>query len=237
MKPPTVRIGTLMLALSCVAGTMPIVGGQEDLDRRVAKLIERIASRDGVAIQTALDELDSLGPQAVPSIIRRIDDRRAVDVGLITVANKHPNAFEARAHYTPKKVVDCLCMILGGGQLYNGGTEAQRAAFVAYWRDEALKKVGGKIERDETRPGRPVVAVTLKGNEITDLSMSYLKAFPELERLTLQGTYLTDSLLEHIRPISSLKELSISGGSITDAGVDGLKAALPRLKMRLTDDT
>jgi hypothetical protein len=223
--------GAWVLSLACLIIPADKPQAADAFDRRVGDLVERLASRDRAAVQAALDELGSLGDRALPSIIRRLDDRREVNVGLVSIATKGPNAFEALAAYRPLKVVDCLCILIGGGFLHNGGTEAERSAFVGRWRSEALGKVGGQAERDGLRPGKPVVAVTLQGDEITDLSMSYVKALPDLERLTLEGSNLTDSLLEQVGAVAGLKELKLKGSHVTEAGIAGLQRALPKLRI------
>lgn len=224
------------LAPLCVALLIPAPAeAPDDLDRRVGVLVDRIAGTDRGDAQAALDELGGLGERARPATIRRLDDRRPIRVGMLAFRVKHPDAFEAYAHYRPELVVDCLSALLGGDvgspPLYHRGSDARRDAYVASWRAAALRKVGGRVERDDHRPGRPVVAVTLRGDEVTDLSLSYLAALPNLEQLTIAGSYTTDTLLAHVRPLSSLRELKLEGSSTTEAGRAALGRDLPKLRI------
>jgi hypothetical protein len=49
----------------------------------------------------------------------------------------------------------------------------------------AILKVGGKVQRDEKRPGRPVVSVELTACEVTAAGLKHLPALAELESLDL----------------------------------------------------
>jgi hypothetical protein len=70
------------------------------IDIRVGDLIDRAAAaRTQGAQQRAFEELERLGCAAVPAIISRMDDRRALHVPYIALANKSPQAFEAIRQY------------------------------------------------------------------------------------------------------------------------------------------
>jgi len=89
----------------------------------------------------AFADLEALGCAAVPSIIRRMDDRRKLPIPAISLKNKSPQALEGLRHYGPKEVVDALAAILNQitgqdfGSIYNGATEADRTHAVRGWRD------------------------------------------------------------------------------------------------------
>ena len=56
-----------------------------------------------------------------------------------------------------------------------------------------MKQLGGTIRRDATRPGRPVVAVDLRGPQVTDAALQTLASQPDLETLVLVDTKISDA--------------------------------------------
>lgn len=122
------------------AGTAP---GRRNLpvpiDTRVAALIEKTVHRDTEA--QAFQDLESLGCAAVPSIIRRMDDRRKLPVHYIALKNTAAGSFEAFRQYAPELVVDALAAILNQvtaqhfGFIYNGTTDAERTKTIQGWRE------------------------------------------------------------------------------------------------------
>jgi Leucine-rich repeat (LRR) protein len=81
-------------------------------------------------------------------------------------------------------------------------TDESQAAAVA-----AIKKLGGRVTFDEKKPGKPVVGVSLSGQDVTDASLVHLKGLASLKYLVLMNT------------------------QVTDAGVEDLQSALPRCKI------
>ncbi len=126
------------------------MGPNVPIDGKVARLIDRLALRDRDQVQAAVTALEMLGPPAVPSMIRRIDDRRPMPVGVIEFENRAPDAFEGVRHLGVARVVDALNLILnsvtgedvgtivvddgpgGGGD--NPRLDPQREAVVNGWR-------------------------------------------------------------------------------------------------------
>ena len=51
-----------------------------------------------------------------------------------------------------------------------------------------LKKHGATAHRDEKRPGKPIVAIDLRGPEATDEVIEIIGVQPELEAAALVGT-------------------------------------------------
>ena len=121
----------------------------DPMDKRVAVLIEKIVNAK--TEQQAFRDLEKLGCAAVPSIIRRMDDRRNLPERYIALKNQSPGAFEAMRQYGPEQVVDALAAILNQitGQhfefIYNGGTAEQRARSVRGWRDYLKKTPADKL--------------------------------------------------------------------------------------------
>jgi hypothetical protein len=113
----------------------------ERKDAEVAAEIERLTTKDA---QAGVDALVALGPEAVPAIIRRLDDRRPYGAHLV-LTNRFPHPIEAKRHYAPKVVLDALTEVLAQitrqcfGFLGNGGTEGERDHAVAGWRIYLLR--------------------------------------------------------------------------------------------------
>src|SRR5262245_8256182 len=113
--------------------------------------------------------------------------------------------------------------------------------------EAALRKVSASIIRDETRPGRPIVRFSVKGQEFTDEEMRLvggvktlqtldlgfapvtdeglkeLQALPELRTLGLEGTRVTDAGLAALRPLTTLQTLNLRSTWVTDAGLKELQ--------------
>ncbi len=85
-----------------------------------------------------------------------------------------------------------------------------------------LQKIGGFVQRDENRPGRPVVAVTIDAERFNASVLNKLVAFPELRSLNLSRTLSTDLTLEHLRNLTTLKYLNVSRTKVA-GGLDSLK--------------
>jgi hypothetical protein len=85
-------------------------------------------------------QLVALGPDAVPTIIDQMDDRRPLTVHAIALANTAPGGFESIRHHGPEQIVDALAAILGEitgqnfGFIENGGSDAERRASIEGWR-------------------------------------------------------------------------------------------------------
>ena len=119
--------------------------------------------------------------------------------------------------------------------VYTGGirfalTIAAVALFgtsVAFAEDEAaiaaLQKIGGKIERDDKAPEKPVKTVNLGVTQADDAALGSVKGFSKLEKLTLNNTKITDGGLDSIKTLVSLKKLYLVDTKIGDAGVEKLK--------------
>lgn len=139
------RFGVLVLCVVVLAGAGLLVAAQEEIDQVVAELIKKVPHAE--AQMEALAQLEALGCVAVPSIIRRMDDRRKLPIPRISLENKSPDAFEAVRHYSPELTVDALAAILNQvtgehfGFIYNGASEEERATTVKKWR-EYLERVG-----------------------------------------------------------------------------------------------
>ena len=70
-----------------------------------------------------------------------------------------------------------------------------------------IRKLGGTVEIEESRPDRPVFGVSLAKTQVTRATLEQLKGLPSLGQLSLDNT------------------------QVTDAGVLDLKKALPKLRV------
>ena len=131
--------------VAAALGLAVTASSASDLDDKVARLIEQALDADTQA--QAFVELEALECEAVPAIIRRLDDRRPLPLHQISLENKSPDAFEGLRHYGPEQVVDALAAILNQvtgqsfGFIYNGGSDDERSSTVKGWK-EYLNRVG-----------------------------------------------------------------------------------------------
>jgi hypothetical protein len=122
---------------------------RETIDVRVKQLIEKTQHESTEA--DAFRELEALGCQAVPAIIKNMDDRRPLPARYIAFRNKSPQAFEAIRQYGPERVVDALAAILNQvtgqhfGFIYNGASDVERAKTVAGWREYLAKTPAARL--------------------------------------------------------------------------------------------
>ena len=62
----------------------------------------------------------------------------------------------------------------------------------------AIEKLGGRIERDDKKPGNPVRSVSFWGTQLTDAGLKELQPFKELTSLNLYETKITDAGLKDV---------------------------------------
>lgn len=89
-----------------------------------------------------LAELEQLGEEAIPAIVKVMDDRRLLPGGSVSIGldiSKRPRAFEGIYHTSASQVVDVLCMALdqitqgGFGTVSSGSPKWQRDRAVEGW--------------------------------------------------------------------------------------------------------
>ncbi len=112
------------------------------------------------------------------------------------------------------------------------------------WGDEAavkwVKKLGGKIKRDDAQPGKPVVKVFLNSTEVEDADLKNLKDLKHLVSLDLFCCYyLTEAAMKELKGLKQLKELSLRETGMTGNGLKELKELkqLTTLNLRSTQVT
>jgi hypothetical protein len=119
---------------------------------------------------------------------------------------------------------------------------------------EAVKKLGGKVIRDDKDPSKPVIKVNLNVSQVTDADLKELAPLKELKELHLDachgvtdaglkelaelkglqtldlwGTKVTDAVLKELAPLQGLKRLDLGYTAVTDKGLKEL-APLKELK-------
>jgi CubicO group peptidase (beta-lactamase class C family) len=86
----------------------------------------------------------------------------------------------------------------------------------------AIQKLGGKLERDEKGPGKPVIVVNLGLTEVKDAELGPLDGLASVKKLTLNDTPITDAALDHLKDLAGLEKLYLVDTKITDAGLEKL---------------
>jgi endonuclease YncB( thermonuclease family) len=87
----------------------------------------------------------------------------------------------------------------------------------------ALRRFDAVVAYDESKPGRPVVAIRFRPGateKVGDDDLARLKAFPNLRALDVpSATTVTDAGLRHLGGHRRLVELNVDGTGVTAAGV------------------
>ena len=100
-------------------------------------------------------------------------------------------------------------------------------------RDEAaaaIRALGGIMDLDETRSGKPVRRVNLHGTAVTDDDVAKLAVFPELHVLDLRATRVSDRGLAQLAALPRLELLVVEAARQAGEGVRRLRLALPKLR-------
>ena len=84
--------------------------------------------------------------------------------------------------------------------------------------EEAIKTMGGKVGRDVSAEGKPIIKVTFGNGR--DPALKELAGLKSLRYLGLNGTKVTDAGLKEIAGLKGLQTLDLFGTKVTD---DGLK--------------
>ena len=93
---------------------------------------------------------------------------------------------------------------------HQGGDSAQSIA--------AIKSLGGKMQVDENRPGKPVIGVDFGWNkDVSGRDLVYLKGLPEVRSLTLEATHIGEDGLMHLQELTALTSLNVAATGATDA--------------------
>jgi hypothetical protein len=88
------------------------MGSQLSIEAKVDRLIELLAASDASNAQAAVTAMLSLGYQAVPQLIKKIDDRRPMTLHVVALTNPSHNSFEGISYHGVIQVTDCINLIL-----------------------------------------------------------------------------------------------------------------------------
>ena len=84
----------------------------------------------------------------------------------------------------------------------------------------AIRRLGGRVDLDEKKPGKPAVYVSLNREEgVTDAGLVHLKELAGLEELWLTETTVTDAGLVHLKGLTRLEKLNLQQTKVGDAGL------------------
>src|SRR5262245_28198601 len=86
-----------------------------------------------------------------------------------------------------------------------------------------VEQLGGTVEKDNRRPGMPVVAIDFGGCAITDRDLRILRHFPELRRLSLSNTPVTDEGLKHCADLTNIRFLDLNRTKVSSKGMKNLR--------------
>jgi Leucine-rich repeat (LRR) protein len=121
--------------------------------------------------------------------------------------------------HVPRIVIALLACCLSGC-----GRDAPAGEYTALC---MVSKLGGKVIRDDTLPGRPVVSVNLSARDITGTDLRMLAEIPELRDLGLIDASIAEADLKELKKLKNLRRLQISrmrgGDVITEAGMRELQ--------------
>jgi hypothetical protein len=124
-------------------------------ESEVQSLVELMVDRrtDPGTAQAVYESVIALGKDAVPAIIKYMDDRRKLNIPKITLVPWWPDANEGLVHYGPETVTDVMSVALMAltnedlTAIYNGGTELERAQAVRIWKIYERKTYGNPVTR------------------------------------------------------------------------------------------
>lgn len=87
----------------------------------------------------------------------------------------------------------------------------------------ALQEIGGKVERDDKAPGKPILVIGLATQPVTDDKLACLEGLDTVKKLTLNTTKITDAALDHLKGMTGLQKLYLVDTAVTDSGAEKLK--------------
>jgi Leucine Rich Repeat (LRR) protein len=149
-----------------------------------------------------------------------------------------------RSRTQTRRPLPAILIVSGGiallGLFYVGmlrpgasGRSYQRERSLDVKQEEAaqrLVRLGGGVRVDSTRPDKPVVAVNLSQDPVTDSDMAALAAFPQLRELNLNMTRITDAGLVHLQGLTELREVHLAAVRVRGPGLAHL-SGMKRLRM------
>lgn len=90
------------------------------------------------------------------------------------------------------------------------------------WVLAALKEAQAKIERDPTRPGKPVIKVDLEGRVVGDAGLKGIGCLTQLQELNLFDTGVGDAGMKELVLLQQLRFLKLFDTNVSDTGLKEL---------------
>ena len=124
-------------------------------ESELQSLVELMVDKrtDPSTAQAVYEAVIGLGKEAVPTIVKYMDDRRKLNIPKISLAPWWPDAHEGLVHYGPETVTDVLSVALMAltnedlTAIYNGGTELERSQAVRIWKIYERRTYGKPVTR------------------------------------------------------------------------------------------
>src|SRR5687768_3378366 len=100
------------------------------------------------------------------------------------------------------------CVVFGAARVSRADDAEDRAAAF-------VKERGGEVVRDESRPGKPVVRVSLRYGGDTGEQLRALAPLQDLVALDLSDTRVTDGQLKELPVLRKLTALDLRSARVT----------------------
>ena len=117
-------------------------------------------------------------------------------------------------HYFTMSTLAAAVLLFTGPSAWAQGDNAEQERAIA-----RIENLGGKVELDEQRPGKPVIKVDLRRTKVTDADLEILKAFTQVRSLNLGSLGVTDAGMKHLKGLTALEHLDLQHTTVGDAGL------------------
>ena len=97
-----------------------------------------------------------------------------------------------------------------------------------------IRGLGGDVEIDKAKPGRPIIKVIFQGVDVKDSDLACLDGLKDLQVVVLCGGHISDAGVARLKPMNRLKVLHLGYTDITDAALITV-GSLDRLETLMLD--
>jgi serine/threonine protein kinase/Leucine-rich repeat (LRR) protein len=97
----------------------------------------------------------------------------------------------------------------------------------------AIEKLGGKVVRDESKPGKPVLGVHLSTSTARGDALKHVRGFTELVNLDASGIPDIDAGLVYLKGLTKLQILSFANAPVSNEGLKWIKDLRQLIKLSL----
>jgi internalin A len=127
-----------------------------------------------------------------------------------------------------KTIIFVLALLHYGAEQATGDEAEDRLT-------STIEKLGGTIGRDETKPGKPVTAVSFDFNnkKVSDDFLKELNGLLSLKSLSIPCDQISDVGMKYIKEMTTLEMLDIQSKLITERGVADLRDLRKLKSLRL----